>query len=145
MNEIEKIKYSISRFDVERMVMGKRDVPEIFPDGRVTFRCYQTGSRKCIKKDETKSLPKDDFRLLCAKLLDYISTADRANRYIDDTGGELKIYHSFGRVDTMPHGYGNEQRDVGMIVREYLSHASCMDVYHFLILPHNKKKSNRAL
>lgn len=35
MNEIEKIKYSISRFDVERMVMGKRDVYEIFSDGRV--------------------------------------------------------------------------------------------------------------
>lgn len=128
MNEIERIKYSISYFDVDIMAIGRKDVYEIYPNGRVVFRCYQAGSRKCIRKNETTSAAGTDFLLLCAKLLDCISTADRENQYVDDTSAELKIYHSFGRVDTMPRGYGNAEKDVGSIVCEYLFHAAHMDI-----------------
>lgn len=127
MNEIEKIKYSISCFDVDIMAIGRKDVYELYPDGRVVFRCYRAGSRKCVKKNETTTAAGADFRLLCAKLQDCISTADRENQYVDDTSAELKIYRSFGRVDTMPRGYGNEQEDVGGIVSEYLFNAAGMD------------------
>lgn len=120
MDEIAKIRYSVSHFDVDKMAMGRREVYEIFPDGRMTLHCYQSGSRKCVKKDELQRTSKADFHLLCAKLLDCISKADRLNEYIDDSDGELKLYYVFGRVDTMPRCYGNEQQDVGMIVREYL-------------------------
>jgi hypothetical protein len=128
MNEIEKIKYSISYFDVDIMAIGRKDVYELYSDGQVVFRCYQAGSRKCVKKDETTTAAGTAFRLLCAKLLDCISTADRENQYVDDTSAELKIYRSFGRVDTMPRGYGNADKDVGSIVCEYLFHAAGMDI-----------------
>lgn len=127
-NEIEKIKYSISYFDVDIMAVGRKDVYELFLDGRVVFRCYQVGSRKCVKKDKTRTAAGTDFQSFCAKLLDCISIADRENMYIDDTSAELKIYRSFGRVDTMPHGYGNAQTDVGRIVCEYLFHVVGMDI-----------------
>ena len=128
MNEIEKIKYSISYFDVDIMAIGKKDVYELFQDGRVVFRCYQAGSRKCVKKYESTTAAGTDFHLLCTRLLDCISTADRENQFVDDTSAEVKIYHSFGRVDTMPRGYGDAQTDVGRIVCEYLFHAAGMDV-----------------
>lgn len=128
MNEIEKIKYSISYFDVDIMAIGRKDVYELYPDGRVVFRCYQTGSRKCVKKDVTTTAAGTDFHLLCARLLDCISTADRENQYVDDNSAELKIYHPFGRVEMMPRGYGDEQKDVGSIVCEYLVNAAGMDI-----------------
>jgi len=124
VNEIEKIKYSISCFDVSKMAIGRKEIYEIYPDGRVVVRCCQAGSRKYVKKKETTAASETDFLLLCEKLRDCISTADRVNQYIDDTSAELKIYYSFGRVDTMPRGCGNARKDVGSIVREYLLHTA---------------------
>lgn len=128
MKEIEKIKYSISCFDVDVMAVGRKAIYEIYPDGLVVCRCYQTGSRKCAKKDETNSASSADFHLLCAKLEDCISVADRENIYIDDTSAEHKIYRCFGKVDTLPRGYCNEQKNVGSIVSEYLFNAAGMDI-----------------
>ena len=59
------------------------------------------------------------FRLLCYRIEECISTADRLNDYCDDSSEELKIFHQFGRVQTMDRGLGNEETDIGRIMHDF--------------------------
>ena len=121
MNDIMKIRYTANLFDVEKMTMGRKEIYEISSDGKVVLRCYNKGNSRCLSKKEFFNTIGADFNLLCAKLIECISTADRLNEYIDDTTTYVSLYYTYGRVDKMPRGYGTEKWDVGSIISEYLT------------------------
>ena len=128
MNKIEKIKYTVTWFDPEKMTTGRRDIYEMFPNGKVTYHGYNgAGNRKCIRKSENTIATGADFQRLCERLTDCIAHADRENLFTDDTAAELKIYHSFNRMEILPRGYGSEREDVETIVCQFLSDIAHVD------------------
>lgn len=118
--DILKIRYVIRIFDLDAMCSHGRYVYELFPDGKVTHAHYEKGTRKPKEKGETHQATKDDYQKLCAELNACIASADRQNWYVDDCDAEVKIYHAFGRIETMDRGYGNEGTDVGQLLTEYI-------------------------
>lgn len=121
MNDILKIRYTVTAFDYIQMQANSiRHVYELFPDGKVTYACFERGSRKAIRKSESHSASADDYRKLCEALNACIDSADRMEQYIDDSSAEVTIFRPFGRIDTMDRGYGNTNTDVGTLIAGYI-------------------------
>lgn len=117
-NEIVKIVYKREYFDITQMRPGAKVVTTITNDGTVVFQEYEPGSRKISSSYKGKcTIPA--YRLLCCRLEDCITTADRQDAYCDDASEELKIYHPFGRVQIMDRGLGNEETHIGEIMHEF--------------------------
>ncbi|QBE97987.1 hypothetical protein PMF13cell1_03550 [Blautia producta] len=127
MSDILEIKYTISYFDIEKMAMGRKETYELFPDGKVVLKCYETGNRKCLSKEVYTGTSEVDFQTILRRLLQCVSTADRCNQYVDDADAEIKIIYEFGRVDTIPRGYGNQEMDVERIIADYLARSEEKD------------------
>ena len=117
-NTILKLVYKREYFDISQMKIGARLVTTINADGTVLFKEYKPGSRK-VKSVYKGKCTVAAFRLLCYCIEECISTADRQEFYVDDSSEELKIFHSFGRVQTMDRGLGNEETDIGRIMHDF--------------------------
>ena len=117
-NTILKLVYKREYFDISQMKIGARLVTTINADGTVLFKEYKPGSRKVESVYKGKCTVAA-FRLLCYRIEECISTADRQEFYVDDSSEELKIFHSFGRVQTMDRGLGNEETDIGRIMHDF--------------------------
>lgn len=117
-NTILKLVYKREYFDISQMKIGARLVTTINADGTVLFKEYKPGSRK-VKSSYKGKCTVAAFRLLCYRIEECISTADRQEFYVDDSSEELKIFHAFGRVQTMDRGLGNEETDIGRIMHDF--------------------------
>ena len=117
-NTILKLVYKREYFDIAQMKFGARLVTTINADGTVIFKEYKPGSRK-VESSYKGKCTVAAFRLLCYRIEECISTADRQEFYVDDSSEELKIFHSFGRVQTMDRGLGNEETDIGRIMHDF--------------------------
>ena len=117
-NTILKLVYKREFFDISVMKIGARLVTAINADGTVVFKEYKPGSRKVESVYKGKCTVAA-FSLLCYRIQECISTADRLNGYCDDSSEELKIFHQFGRVQTMDRGLGNEETDIGRIMHDF--------------------------
>ena len=115
---IFKLVYKRDYFNVFEMRPGARVVTTITDDGNVVFKEYQSGSRK-VESSYRGKCSVSAFRLLCYRIEECIATADRHAGYCDDASEELKIYHPFGRVQTMDRGLGNEETCIGEIMHEF--------------------------
>lgn len=119
-NDILKIRYVVSPFDIEAMCSHSRYVYELFPDGKVTYGHYEKGNRKAVDTTESTKATAEDYAKLCDELNACIEAADRQEWYVDDCAAEVKIYRPFGRTDTMDRGYGNGDTDVSQIISKYI-------------------------
>ena len=117
-NTVLKLVYKREYFDIAQMKFGARLVTTINADGTVIFKEYKPGSRK-VESSYKGKCTVAAFRLLCYRIEECISTADRQEFYVDDSSEELKIFHSFGRVQTMDRGLGNEETDIGRIMHDF--------------------------
>ena len=106
-DKILKLEYRRSYFDIAEMKPGARTVITIFEDGTIVSKDFKPGSRKA-QAVLKKSFPVAAYNELCKALLDCIKNADRQDFYVDDSSEELRIYHQFGRIQTMDRGVGNE-------------------------------------
>lgn len=118
--DILKRRYTIRPFDVEVMCSHSRRVYELFPDGKIRYSIFEKGNSKPIKKQENHTASLEDYIDLCTKINDCIDAADTVNQYVDDCSVDVKLYRSFGRVDTMDRGYGNSNTDLGEIITRYI-------------------------
>ena len=128
---MEKLKYSISFFDVSEMKPGARNIIEIFEDGRILIKQYAPGSRRIKEKQECFA-EKSEVEELYAELKACIDTADRLNWRVDDTSALLTIYHSLGRIEKVPRELGNTETEIYSIMCRFLSQ-------HKLLKKINKK------
>ena len=88
-NDIIKIRYTISLFDVAAMRSHTRYVYELYPDGKVSFAHYERGNRKPEATDEKHTASASDFMQLVADLNACIETADRDEMYEDEDDEDL--------------------------------------------------------
>lgn len=115
---ILKLVYKREYFDISEMRIGARLVTAINADGTVVFKEYKPGSRKAESVYRGKCTVAA-FRLLCYRIEECISTASRQDFYCDDSSEELKIFHQFGRLQTMDRGLGNEETNIGRIMHDF--------------------------
>jgi len=127
-NDVVKMVYTQTRFDVDAMCAHTRYVYEIFPDGTVIRKHYEKGVRKAIDKEESKIASAAEYHLLCLRLNSCISSADREEIYIDDSSAELRLYHPFGRSEIMPRGFGNGKETVGELICKYVFDKAKLDI-----------------
>ena len=117
-NTILKLVYKQEHFDISQMKIGARWVTTINADGTVLVKEYKSGSRK-VESSYKGKCTVAAFRLLCCRIEECISTADRQEFYVDDSSEELKIFHAFGRVQTVDRGLGNGKTDIGRIMHDF--------------------------
>lgn len=117
---MEKLKYSISYFDISEMKPGARDTIEIFADGRIIKKEYAPESRKVKSKIEAFAEDGEVDRLY-KELRACIDAADSFNCMVDDASAELTIYHALGRIEKIPREIGNENTDIFSIMYRFLS------------------------
>ena len=117
-NTILKLVYKRDFFDISVMKPGGRVVTTIMNDGKVTFKEYNPGSRK-VHSVYTGICSHGAFDALCTRIEECIEFADRLDFYCDDSSEELKIYHEYGRVQTMDRGLGYEDIHIGEIMHEF--------------------------
>lgn len=117
--DIEKLVYKRELFDLSVMKIGSKLITTITDDGVIVVKEYRFGSRKAqsIKKIYCSLTA---FETLCKSINECIETADRLDFYVDDSSEELKIYHKFGRVQTMDRGLGHENSSIGSIMHAFL-------------------------
>jgi hypothetical protein len=115
---ILKLVYKREFLDFSVMKIGARLVTTINADGTVVFKEYKPGSRK-VESVYKGKCSVSAFRLLCYRIEKCISTASKQDFYCDDSSEELKIFHQFGRVQTMDRGLGNEETDIGRIMHDF--------------------------
>ena len=116
---IEKLEYRRNYFDIQEMKPGARTVITIFDNGTIVSREYGPGSRK-VQSVQKKSFPLDVYKELCGELLECIKDADRQDFYVDDSSEELRIYHLYGRIQTMDRGLGNGSIHIADIMHRFL-------------------------
>ena len=75
-NTILKLVYKIEFFDISVMKIGARLVATINADGTVVFKEYKSGSRK-VESAYRGKCTVEAFRLLCYRIEECLSTADR--------------------------------------------------------------------
>jgi len=117
-NTILKLVYKREFFDISTMHPGARLVTTINADGSVVFKEYKPGSRK-VESVYRGKCTVAAFRLLCYRIEECIATASKQDFYCDDSSEELKVFHQFGRVQTMDRGLGNEETDIGRIMHDF--------------------------
>lgn len=124
-NPIVKLTYKREFFDITEMKIGARTITTITDDGSVVVREYKAGSRKAYSTKKT-SCSKAAFETLCDRLENCIDTAKKWDMWVDDCSEELKIFYKFGRIQIVDRGLGNDEIDVGTIMREFFG-ALCWD------------------
>ena len=117
---IEKLEYRKEFFDITVMKPGARVVTIISNDGSIISKEYKPGSRKALSVQKARC-PAREFEQLCAAIELCIETADRQDFYVDDSSEELRIFHKYGRIQTMDRGLGNETTHIGSIVNVFLN------------------------
>ncbi len=116
---ILRLEYRREFFDITQMKPGGRKVTVITDDGSIVIKEYESGNRKPIAVKK-KSCTKDEYNYLCQKLLMCIADADQQDFYVDDSSEELKLYHPFGREQTIDRGLGNSESNIGEIMTTFL-------------------------
>ena len=119
-NDIVKLEYKREFFDVSVMAPGARRIITITDDGTIVAKDYNPKSRKAHNVVKT-SCSLDAFDKLCMDIEDCIRNADRLDFYVDDSSEELKIFHKYGRIQTMDRGLGNESTDIGSVMNTFIS------------------------
>ena len=119
-NAVEKIVYKRECLDLSVMKIGAKIITTIMATGDIVVREYEFGSRKASSVQKTHCTV-DRFKALCDDIEACIQSADRLDFYVDDSSEELKLYHRFGRIQTMDRGLGNEDRNIGIIMHEFLA------------------------
>ena len=125
-NTILKLVYKRDFFDISVMKPGGRVVTTIMNDGKVTFKEYNPGCRKAHSV-YTGICSHGAFDALCTRIEECIEFADRLDFYCDDSSEELKIYHEYGRVQTMDRGLGDEETHIGEIMHEFFERDVIID------------------
>ena len=120
MGNIEKLEYRREYFDITVMKPGARVITTITNDGSIVAKKYKPGSRKALSVQKS-NCSVEEFEQLCAAIELCIEDADRQDFYVDDSSEELKIFHKYGRIQTMERGLGNETTHIGSIVNDFLS------------------------
>ena len=119
-NPIVKLTYKHEFFDITEMRIGAKTITTIVEDGTIVIKDYKPGSRKAHStKKATCTI--EQFQALCDKLEACIETANKWDMWVDDCSEELKLFYKFARVQTVDRGLGNDEIDVGSIMREFLS------------------------
>ena len=119
-NPVVKLTYKHEFFDINEMIIGARTITTITDDGSIVIKDYKPGSRKAYStKKSTCTI--EQFQVLCDKLETCIETADKWDMWVDDCSEELKLFYKFNRVQIVDRGLGNDEIDVGSIMREFLS------------------------
>ena len=114
-----RLVYKREFFDVWEMKPGAKLVTTISDDGTIVFKEYAPGSRK-VKSTRKGRCTVEEYETLCAKIEACIESADRLDIFVDDASEELKIYHSYSRVQTVDRGLGNEHVSIGHIMNAFL-------------------------
>lgn len=115
---IEKLVYKRDFFDVSQMASGAKLVTTITADGSVMFREYVPNSRK-VQSFYKGRCSIEAYRLLCDRLEDCISLANRIDFYDDDASEELKMFYRFGRIQIVDRGLGYEEIHIGDIMHDF--------------------------
>lgn len=118
--DIVKLEYRIEFFDVSVMAPGARRIVTITDDGTIVAKEYNPKCRKAYNVVKG-AFPLDAFEKLCMDIEDCIRNADRLDFYVDDSSEELKIFHKYGRIQTMDRGLGNESTDIGSVMNTFIS------------------------
>lgn len=119
-NDIVKLEYKREFFDVSVMAPGARRIVTITNDGTIVAKDYNPKCRKAHNEIKV-SCPLEAFVKLCRDIEDCIQNADRQDFYVDDSCEELRIFHMFGRIQTMDRGLGNESVHIGGIMNAFIS------------------------
>ena len=112
---ILELVYTREFFDLSLMTWGARKIISISNDGTIVCKEFKADSRKAhsIRNEKCSST---EFRKLCQEIMNCIETADRNEFFVDDSSAELKIYHEFGRIQTMDRGLGNDNTNISYIM-----------------------------
>lgn len=120
MNEVEKLRYAVSYFDIKQMKPGARKIYDFFPDGRIIVKEYEPGSRK-QKSNRSFQISPIEFVQMYENIKRCIDNAERLEQYVDDSDATLTIFHSFGRSESMQRGLGTRDETVGTIITDCLN------------------------
>lgn len=115
---IIKLVYKHEWFDVTQLKIGARTTYTITPDGKLVVKEYR-GSRK-VHSQKERPITIEEYNALCKNIEACIEGADRLDSYVDDSSEELKIYHLYGRVQTVDRGLGNKNNHIGSVMWEFL-------------------------
>ena len=119
-NPVVKLTYKHEFFDINEMKIGAKTITTITDDGSIVIKDYKPGSRK-VHSTKKSTCTIEQFQVLCDKLETCIETADKWDMWVDDCSEELKLFYKFNRVQIVDRGLGNDEIDVGSIMREFLS------------------------
>ena len=123
MSNVQKIKYSVSRYDFSVMKYATSITATFLPDGSLNIKHYAPGSRKVLEIEKHQLTP-ETFNQLYADLRQCIDKANTIIQYVDDSDAELSIFYFPQRTETMPRGLGNEDQTVGSIFTELVARYS---------------------
>ena len=120
-NDIKKIRFTKSVFDVEALCTHTRYVYDLLPNGDIISSIREKGIRKPVEKKTYHLASSEDYKELCEKINECIEKADTLNQYVDDTSIEVTLYRQFGRKEIMDGGYGAEDEDLRRILYRYIT------------------------
>ena len=86
---------------------------------QITVSIHKENSRK-LESRKIIPIQHTDFDNLCAEIESCLQTADRLESFCDDRDCNIIIYHTFGRLETMPDGIGNNETYIGKIFENFL-------------------------
>ena len=115
---ILKLEYKREFFDISLMRRGGKKIISISNDGTIVCEEYKADSRK-VHSTRKEKCSLIEFRKLCKQILKCIENADRNEMFIDDSSAELKIYHKYGRTQTMDRGLGNDDINIEYIMMRF--------------------------
>ena len=120
-NDIKKIRFTKSVFDVDALCTHTRYVYDLLPNGDIISSIREKGIRKPVEKKTYHLASSEDYKELCEKINECIEKADTLNQYVDDTSIEVTLYRQFGRTEIMDGGYGAEDEDLRRILYRYIT------------------------
>ena len=120
-NDIKKIRFTKSVFDVDALCTHTRYVYDLLPNGDIISSIREKGIRKPVEKKTYHLASSEDYKELCEKINECIEKADTLNKYVDDTSIEVTLYRQFGRKEIMDGGYGAEDEDLRRILYRYIT------------------------
>ena len=120
-NDIKKIRFTNSVFDVDALCTHTRYVYDLLPNGDIISSIREKGIRKPVEKKTYHLASSEDYKELCEKINECIEKADTLNQYVDDTSIEVTLYRQFGRKEIMDGGYGAEDEDLRRILYRYIT------------------------
>jgi hypothetical protein len=118
LNNILKLEYRKEFFDFSLMKLAAKKTITILNNGTIICKEYKADTRKAhsIRKEKCSLI---EYEKLCKEILECIETADRNEHFFDDASAKLKIYHEFGRIQTMDRGFGNGTVNIEYIMGDF--------------------------